>query len=302
MSSNCHQFVFGRSSKRYINIKYLEKELLCQRLLFKKIVLMPKGQFPKLKGATVNVHMDVSETIKRLPCTDGLTLLKLKKKFSFRGHVYLEPVSRTKLLNALIYPKASNPLYHDITIDVSEIPSDLISFSDEPIDFSVNTSSEEPKSQDFEEGCNPLDGYRQACNESLIMDKSVFNIAPGEDKEIKSILLDENCEELAFPSLFPNGKFGYLCKRQKKLSWSKYINQRLLNYSQRFESNIFYLIFSQTILQLKSQQEQISIAMRKHSSPLNASMFQNYKESIRNIVGSDQAFYFMNSVKGSPVY
>ena len=42
--------------------------------------------------------------------------------------------------------------------------------------------------------------------------------------------------------------------------------------------------------------------MREHSSPLNAIMFQSYKESIRNIVRSDQAFYFMNSIKGSPVY
>ena len=64
---------------------------------------MPKGQFPKLKGATVNVSVAVSETIKKLPCTDGLILLKLKKKLSFRGHAYFEPVSRTKLLNALIY-------------------------------------------------------------------------------------------------------------------------------------------------------------------------------------------------------
>ena len=28
----------------------------------------------------------------------------------------------------------------------------------------------------------------------------------------------------------------------------------------------------------------------------------NYKESIRYIVRSDQAFYFMNSIKGSPAY
>ena len=64
---------------------------------------------------------------------------------TFRSHVSFEPVSRTKLLNALIYLKANNPSYHDITIDVSEIPSDLISFLDEPIDFSGNTSSEEPR-------------------------------------------------------------------------------------------------------------------------------------------------------------
>ena len=95
---------------------------------------------------------------------------------------------------------------------MSEIPSDLINFSDESIDFSVNTTSEEPKSQDSEEGSSPLDSYWQASNESLIMDNSVFDIAPGENKEIKSVLLDENSEELKFPSLFPNGKFGYSCK------------------------------------------------------------------------------------------
>ena len=78
-------------------------------------------------------------------------------------------------------------MYHDITKDVSEIPSDLISFLDEPTDFPVNTSSEEPKSQDFEEGSNPLDSYRQTYNEWLIMDNSVFHTATGEDKKIKSI-------------------------------------------------------------------------------------------------------------------
>ena len=89
-------------------------------------------------------------------------------------------------------------MYDDITIDVSEIPFDLNSFLDEPIDFSVDTSLEEPKRQDFEEG------------EELLQVKTKYLD--------ESILLDEKCEELAFRSLFPNGKFGYSCKRQKKLS------------------------------------------------------------------------------------
>lgn len=42
--------------------------------------------------------------------------------------------------------------------------------------------------------------------------------------------------------------------------------------------------------------------MRKNSNPLNASMFQNYKEQIQNIVKSDQTFFFINSIKGSPAY
>ena len=143
----------------------------------------------------------------------------------------------------------------------------------------------------------PLEIYRQASNESLILDNFVFDFAPRENKETKSILLDENCEELAFPSLFPNNNFEYSWKRQTKLSGPKYINQRLLNYTQRFASNINCLFFCQTVLQLKSLQEQISIAIRKHSSPLNASMFRNYKELTQNIARSDQAFYFMNPLK-----
>ena len=40
--------------------------------------------------------------VRQLPCTEGLIWLKLSSK----GHVYFEPVSRTKLLNAPIYLKA----------------------------------------------------------------------------------------------------------------------------------------------------------------------------------------------------
>ena len=40
----------------------LETYLLCQMLLFKKVVIMAKGQSPKLIGGVVNVLMDVNET------------------------------------------------------------------------------------------------------------------------------------------------------------------------------------------------------------------------------------------------
>ena len=38
---------------------------------------MPKEQFPKLKGAAVNVPVVVSETVKKLPSTVGFILLKI---------------------------------------------------------------------------------------------------------------------------------------------------------------------------------------------------------------------------------
>ena len=60
-------------------------------------------------------------------------------------------------------------------------------------------------------------------------------IAPGEGKAPLFNLKDENCEE-AHPHLFPHGKFGLHAKRDVKLTHTKYFNQRLLNYTQRFAS------------------------------------------------------------------
>ena len=59
-------------------------------------------------------------------------------------------------------------------------------------------------------------------------------MAPGQGKTPVSILNDDHCEELAFPYLFPTGRFGYKLKCGVPLSAVKYFNQRLLNFRQSF--------------------------------------------------------------------
>ena len=87
-------------------VNILEKELICQRFLYsQQIVTMPKGRFSKLKGAIANVIVNYCRSIKQLICIDGSNLLQLKKLLSFSGHVYLESVWRSKLLNTLRYLK-----------------------------------------------------------------------------------------------------------------------------------------------------------------------------------------------------
>lgn len=172
-----------------------------------------------MPGATVNVPFNFKKTFKKLPpCTGGLILLKSKKKISFKGHAFFQLVSRTKLVNALIYFSANNTLYYDITTDLLEILNDLMTFSAGSIEFKVDSSTTELEIRNSEDVSNHLDNYRPASYKSLIVDNSVLDIAPGVDKDTKSILFDENCEELEFSSLFLNAKFGYSCKRQTKLS------------------------------------------------------------------------------------
>ena len=74
------------------------------------------------------------------------------------------------------------------------------------------------------------------------------------NKHPVKIMTDKSCEELAFPVLFPKGRFGYKDNRKIKLSPVKYFNARLLHYSGRFSTNPEYLFFAQFITEQKRYQ------------------------------------------------
>jgi hypothetical protein len=84
------------------------------------------------------------------------------------------------------------------------------------------------ENDNVEETDDPLNEYRQATNETCLqsvlpdypvtvqtsergsLGNEIYNIAPGENRHPVSIMTDKKCEELAFPILFPKGRFGYL--------------------------------------------------------------------------------------------
>ena len=56
---------------------------------------MPKGQQPKIRGAVCNIPIQVdavSNVLSRPAGSDGVVLVKLKRKLEFKGHVYFEGV------------------------------------------------------------------------------------------------------------------------------------------------------------------------------------------------------------------
>ena len=86
-------------------LEKLEQILLAQRIVFEKIVIMPKGQQRKIKGAICNVPVECDETCAVLPRPSercGIIMLKLKRKFEFKGHVYFQVVRPELILEALI--------------------------------------------------------------------------------------------------------------------------------------------------------------------------------------------------------
>ena len=109
------------------NLEKLEQILVSQRIVLQKIVVMPKGQQRKMRGAICNVPVSCEETCRvlpRPPDSSGI-MLKLKRKLQFRGHVYFQAV-----LHALQWLQLNNELYQNVTINLQNIDRELSSLSD----------------------------------------------------------------------------------------------------------------------------------------------------------------------------
>ena len=99
-----------------IGLKRLERVLISKIILFKKVNIMSKGNFPKLKGSICGVPIDavdISDVLPRGGDINGLVVITLKRKLTFRGRVYFEAV-RPELLNqTLMYLKET--IYYTVT-------------------------------------------------------------------------------------------------------------------------------------------------------------------------------------------
>ena len=141
-------------------------------------------------------------------------------------------------------PDISNNLTPDIFNSIDFKIDGSISVNNDRKDDSTNCGNIDNNSNiEFCE--NPLDTYRCSANETILVNTSCENefisIAPGENVMPESLTNDKFCEELSHPHLFPTGKFGFQTKRKVQLSPSKYFNQRLLNYAQKFSSDSDYI-------------------------------------------------------------
>ena len=340
------------------SLKKLEQILIAQRIVFEKIVVMPKGQQRKIKRAICNVPVQCDQTcsiLPRPPERSGIILLKLKRKLQFRGHVYFEAVRPEIVISALNWLKANNPLYKDIEInctnigiDFTNIPENEVNdnsltdksstnqesgnsmnssnFDNSPInpkESNCDSSNVHEQALNYEEEVDdPLNEHRSPANEtclqSVIPDypvitedfnankstgREIYNIAPGENKHPVCLMTDKECEELAFPVLFPKGKFGYTAERDIKLSPVKYFNARLLHHRGRFASNPEYLFFTQFVIEQKKVSDSINIALKKvHGQPVTASQVRSNTQVLHNLISQDQAYLFLRQIPGSPPY
>ena len=106
------------------SLRKLESVLIAKRLVFQKIVVMPKEQQKKIRGAICNIPVSCETVCQSLPRPSelsGIILLKLKRKLQYAGHQYCEAVRPEFLAAALRFLKENNPFYRNIEINMTNL-------------------------------------------------------------------------------------------------------------------------------------------------------------------------------------
>ena len=97
---------------------------------------------------------------------------------------------------------------------------------------------------------------------------------------------------------------GYDIERDVKLRPTKYFNQQLLNYIQRFASDPDYIFYSSSLIKQQKLNSKINVASRNSCSGRMAAgmLSNNFSETVQIRVAKDKTYRFMNSIKGTPAY
>ena len=102
------------------DLNVLEKRLISLQIPFMKMVALPRRKQQAIHGPAVNVPTSLAPVctlLPRIPSQVQLVALKLKRKLSYRGHYMYDYVRPAKVLVALQWLIANNPLYRDVLIN-----------------------------------------------------------------------------------------------------------------------------------------------------------------------------------------
>ena len=205
--------------------------------------------------------------------------------------------------------------------DADQQPTSKNVTTDSDPALECNATQDDKLNTDDEENDDPLNEYRglicETCLQSIIPNypvnitdgneqstgNEVYSIASEENKHSVSCMLDKQCEELAFPVLFPEGRYGYMAKQQVEISPVKYYNAKHKHYSWRFATNPEYFFIAKFIIEQKKVSDSINIALKKvHGKSITASKLRANPQSLVNLICQDQVYLFLRQILGTPPY
>ena len=286
----------------------LERRLLSKIQVFMTVVILPGGQYAE-RGLVLNLPVDGEDIAEQLESLSNLNQCMVKfeagkavgrsTRQMIRPHLVFEALQRLhennilyldidkyEILKELINDdRRADDSFHevDIAADSGGCDLDMEEASLIPVDYPVQ-SHEETQAEEV--------GSCLFVSKSLSKSVSIYEVQSG--------------EELAFPWLFPTGRFGYLHERPKKVSPHMYFKCWLYNYRGHWRKDISYLLHAATSYDLSLLKSAISMFLRVYyvfvpgtDTPLTAGYICTNPTDPRLIQNS---YMFMKTIRGTVAY
>ena len=290
------------------SLNVAEQKMVSLAHVYLKMVILPYGQ-KAMNGQVINFPYDVQQQVSQFT-QEGLVLVRVSgQKEGTIPKEYI--VDTSKIRSALTWLKLHNDLYKQITIPTFEERHKY------PSIISISSTAEELESKQTgqNEGCLqessithkdpvlPKIDYKQ-----FVDDINVPKHVIGRNTSAPINMFSEaHLEEMAFPTLFPDGKNGLRTPRRQRLTVLQYFQSRLLSSDNRWQSNLPYLFWATSMTEKEKLSEGINIAARIRSSKTNKRA--NHltagvvKENFKNNPDYPEHFYgFMKNIRGSAAY
>ncbi|KAI8118336.1 hypothetical protein CVS40_9996 [Lucilia cuprina] len=213
----------------------LEERFVAPRIPFMRIVSLGYNRQCAVRGAVVNVPIQVDNVVSVLPRTFNQTeviQVHLKRRLEYNHSFMTETIRPAKIFNAIRY-LINTELYQKHKISIAEDWLNNVGLSEE-VPFLANAEDQELV-QDLAAINSNIDVIQELNPQETLLDNipmeniplSRISIAPGEGKRPLDLLMDEDAEELSFPTIYCG------IKRLCEASVAKVIRSEIRRYDRR---------------------------------------------------------------------
>ena len=292
-----------------LELNVAEQKLISLAHAYMKMVILPYGQ-RAINGQVINFPYDVEEQVTQFS-HKGLVIVRVAgQKIVDIPKEY--KVNTEKVIDALNWLKLNNNLYKHISIP--EFPSNICVPPTIEIDCPVKENEGDVKTGKNDgwipevsvvgtDPVMPKVDFSQYVNNEHV---PIHNIPRLETPPI-NMFTDLYLEQMAFPTLFPDGVNGLRTPRKLKTTVLQYFQSRLLSSDLRWQKNLSYLFWATNLTEKQKLSEGVSIATRIRKSKGKGKMepltLGKVRSDLKHNPDYPEHFYgFMKGVRGSAAY
>ena len=314
----CRGLGFAQLPDILSELTQLEQRLVSPRHVFMAIRSLGKGRQLGLHGLVVNVPIDVDTTINHLPRTfeQSQTIqLQLYRKMCYKKPYMYETIRPHSVLMAAKYLIGRDLFQSEGIVLLDKWINEYINESGK-VDFIVNPKDKvdimEESLDEMDQLFKEIEAWDETKDElpinpgsldTLLLSRNdtVMKIAPGEGKIPLSLLMDERCEELAFPCVYGGVKRNI----PKDISVGQLAKSDILRVDRRCSSNIPLLFLKYKRIEDDHLNNAVNVCLRKVKGATGKSITASdvlNEENLQGIIDRNEGFQFMKKVRPTPAF